>query len=433
MKRDHVKKVLTHLDLAINKIKTLDYRELSEQNYLDLINEIEGLFRYARRYYKRHSENLEAKVLYFKALSAKLGGTIPFEVFLHPYYQCFRMFVESNALQHKMQMLKMRVEMDEDLEPAILVADEKRESHLLAWKSLIQNPICDRGRIVGYAFYHFDREVFRVDTQYRLFEEYILTFRGITQCHPHENQKIIAFDRRDPSEWGYQYVVEIWTMLKNSKDDRPTIGIGDHCHLILKDQEGYVYSMGKFGAGKPFTFRDAFTLFSAKKGRFISPDFFSYYSESTRNVKKKQFIITKEQFDRLYQTLLEHKRDKSPIFTLLKHNCAGYVKKIFKEVLKIDIDSELYLPHFLLKAFLSKRLYQALVFRPLQMIQKCPKWLQKAFYFFPPLYLGMVIAGLLIRLLSFGSSRYLKADISLKDIFITPWNVTIHHPVALRD
>ncbi|MDN3505180.1 MAG: hypothetical protein P0S95_06375 [Rhabdochlamydiaceae bacterium] len=417
------------LDLLLFGFEQIDFSHLGEAAYLELIHKVEPLFRYARKKFKKKPNCAEFKLLYYKALSAKLGGHLSPQVFLDPTHKCFTRFIESNALQHKMQTLKIRVEQDEGGSPLILVFINE-ESRLIPWDSLTRRPIFTlTGKLKGYIFTYFDTEVFQTNANLRLDCSYILTYQGITKFHPSQENKIIAFDKRDPREWFNKYALEIWTLLKDGNGDRPTMGIGDHCHIILKDNKGYVYSMGKFGGGRRFKLADYMTLFAPKQGRFISPDFFSYYSESTRNLKKAQILISKAQFEQIYKKLSEHKLDKSPKFTLLKHNCASYVQNLLKEVLGLEIDSELYLPNYALRVLFPKRIYNYFIGSTKDVVTKCPKWLQKCLYFLPILYIPTMIVSLIIRLMSLGG----KPDYSFKDIFIAPWNLTIHHPIALRE
>lgn len=422
------------LDHILRYIKEIDYDDLFEEDYLIIQRQVEEIFVFARRRTKRYPDDLRSKELYFRAVLAKLGGEVNPKVFTDPSYAHFIQFIESNALHHKLQTLKIKMRGDEGHSPLLPIHIEGVGVRHLSWKSLSRAPLMEGGKHRGYIYSYFDVEVFRTNLRFKLVDDYILTYQGITRHHPHEMEAIIAFNKQDPREWGYQYMVEVWTALKDTRGERPTIGIGDHCHILLKDPEGHVYSMGKFGGGRKFKMGDYATLFGPKGGRFISPDFFSYYSETSRNLKKTQIIVSEREFRAIYSQLSADKREKAPVFTLLKHNCAHYVQRVLQKVLKLDIDSELFLPHYFLRVILPRRWYLALVKMIRSTLKKCPSWLQKALYFIPLLYIPMVLVGLAIRLLAFGSHKgHKQADFTMKDIFICPWNLTIYHPLALRE
>ena len=406
----HLKAVERRLDQLLVSLKGLNYDALSEGEYLRLCRQVARYFRYARK--------RKGSTLYFKALSAKLGG----EVSHHAFEQNdFRQFIESNALMHKMQTLRMKLEAGEEGVPMIRIALPNGESISLEWSSFQKRPL----KCGGYIFTYFDHEVFRTNEHYKLIDDYILTYRGITQYHPEKHQELIAFDKRNPKEWNGKFIVEIWTLLKDEKGEKPTLGIGDHCHILMKDPEGFVYSMGKFGTGEELKLKDYMTLFGAKKGRYICPDFCSYICETSRNHKKTAIEVTKEQFEALFAKLSEDKKEVKPTFTILKKNCASYVQHTLKKVLDLNLDSELYLPHFALRALIPKRLYNGVLNLTKRLLNKCPKWLQRAFYFIPPLYISTLIAGSILRCF--------KADLTFKDILIKPWNLTIYSPIALRE
>jgi hypothetical protein len=402
------------LDAILNRLKALHYKKMSTSEYNKLISEVDCLFKEV----KNHKEESIYPRLMAKAVAAKLGGRIPFSIFLDPSFDGFSRFVKVNALEHKMQTLKMAMMLDEGGSPLIPIFSKEKKSYYIPWQTLCIVPI-----LGGYSFRYFNLEVFRTHANFALTHDYILTFKGITEYHPHHSDEIIPFDKRDPSEWGESYMMEVWSLIKDSKEDRPTMGIGDHCHIILKDKEGFVYSMGKFGAGRRFKFKDYLTLFGPKPGRFISPDFICYYAEGTRNLKKKQIELTEEQFEKLYALLCLHRKNKAPVFSILKNNCASYIQSVLQNALDIQVDVSMFLPHYALRASLSKKTYQTLLKTFLAI---CPKWLYKPLCFFPLLYVPMIISGLLIFALG-------SRDFSIKDLFLKPWTLTIDHPIALRE
>ncbi|MCF7852893.1 MAG: hypothetical protein K9M07_06605 [Simkaniaceae bacterium] len=427
--------VQLRVDAILLRLSSLDYSNIGEALYHEIMLEIEVLFTWARHHLKQKPEHPLIREVYYKTVSAKLGGKVPYFVLLNPTYASLTQFIEINALHHKFQTLKIQIEVDSDNTPLIAIDTENRGKLPIPWNAMTIIPISGKfGKTVGYTFYYFDELLFKTDHLYKLIDDYILTYKGITQCHPHENEELIAYDKRDPKEWGESYVVEIWTMLKNSSGEKPTMGIGDHCHILLKDPKGYVYSMGKFGAGKKFSAKDYLTLFGPKSGRFISPDFFSYYSQASRNLKRVQIKVSEEEFNRLYKMLSDDKKEKDPVFTVLKQNCAHYVQKMLKKALNIQVDSELFLLTYVLRAFFPGKVQKAIFKCTKDVLEKCPKWLQKACYFFPPVYIPMVIGCLIIRVMSISSHvRVKRSDYHLKDIFLYPWNLTIYHPIALRE
>ena len=406
------------LDSLLHRLKETQYDDLTEEQYLALTKEVEGYFKTARKRFKADSKH---KAFYAKALAAKFGGEISPSIFLDPKFADFCQFIEANAMMHKMQTLKMKLEVGEEGAPVIRIdLDSNGYTNLVEWESLTKQPTS-----TGYRFTYFGHEVFCTDSKYKLIDDYILTFKGVTRYHPVNNNEIIAFDKRNPNEWGSKYLVEIWTLIKDPTGERPRLGIGDHCHIILKDSKGYVYSMGKFGQGKELSIKDYFTIFGPKKGRYMSPDVCSYYSQTTRNLKKATLEVSKEQFERLFKILHEDKQ-KEPTFSILKRNCASYVQKTVGKALNVHIDSELYLPHFALRALIPKRLYNGMLNTTKKVVNRCPRWMQRAFYFFPLLYIPTLVAGLILRSMS-------GNDLTFKDIFLHPWNLTIYTPIALRE
>lgn len=426
----HMEKLLSlekTVDNLLLRLQETRYETIDPLLYKALIFESDSLFRKIQM----HKKDLRFARCMAKAISAKLGGEIPFTLFLDPAFREFRQFIEVNALHHKMQTLKLAMPVDTEGAPLIAIFSEEKKSYFIPWNSLNRVPIEEGGKIAYYSFRYFNIEAFRTDPHFKLTSDYVLTFRGITAYHLKQKEEIIPFDKKNPSEWGQKYVLEIWTLIADREGERPTLGIGDHCHIILKDKEGFMYSMGKFGSGAKLHFKDYFTLFAKGKGRFISPDFISYYSEMTRNLKKTEIFLDEEQFCQIYRLLIEHKKEKNPLFSVLKNNCASYVANLLRSALKLNVKVEMFLLHYLLRAMLPKMVYTKLASFGRMCAKICPPSLKKAAYFVPIIYLPIVFLGASIFIMSGASKK--RADYAMENIFLRPWTVTIDHPLALRE
>ena len=186
------------IDTVLPLLRAMNFDHLEEMAYLRLLYAVEKLFSYTRKRLKKEPQSHWTRVVYYKAVAAKLGGHIPYTKFLDPAFESFRKFVEANALQHKLQTLKMRLEMDENGSPMILVHIDGGNSRMIAWDSLLRFPIAGG----NYSYTYFGKEVFKTNSRFKLIDDYILTYKGITHYHPHENDALIAFDKKNPKEWG---------------------------------------------------------------------------------------------------------------------------------------------------------------------------------------------------------------------------------------
>ncbi|MCI5052304.1 MAG: hypothetical protein MRY21_04090 [Simkaniaceae bacterium] len=384
-------------------------RKMPVERAKEFQSSICSVYEVVKRLYRRFPEKV--KGLYLMAMSAMLGGEVSL---------CdsdFRRFIEINRLEYKFLALRIGMEVDEDGDPLIPVVDKKGREHLYSWNEIIREPI-----LGGWRFSIHGVVLFETNRSYKLKDDYLITYRGIT---PLETESMIAFDKQDASEWGGGYVLEVWTLLKDIKEGRPTMGVGDHCSVVLKNSEGEVFSLGKFFRGNSLKFADYFTLFSRKRGRMVSPDLFVYYTDNARNFQKVSIHLDEEQYQRVFAQMDCDRKQREPIFSILKNNCVNYVKDLLETCFDLKVECETPLLSYFLQVIFPKRLYN--YFRGLT---KMPKWA----YFIPPIYLLTLIGGIGLRLLDLKNHTGIKgSDYAFREIFFFPWRVTIFHPLALRE
>ncbi len=412
------------VDERLKKWGCLDFKKLPAIERTSISREIQELYRSAHHLTKDKSffETTLLKKLLSKALSLKLGGKVNYQHLASSRFADFNHFILRNHLHHKAHALCLQFEQDED-GPFIPVYLEGKTVQA-PWSALT---IIPKRKGSGFSYYYLRALIFETDQNFILSREFSLTSKGIQRHNYLSSDPVIPIDFQDPREWGCQNVLEVKVALKDKSGRAPTLGKGDHAFIVLKSSEGAIYSLGKLRHSEVFSWKTFFLPLAPKKGGIACPDIFSYLPYDDRFLYKKSFVITSQQFEAILQ-IASYYRDYSSLpFSLLKDNCVTFIQKVLKHVLKIDVDPEMFLPTYLLKGFLPKKL---LMWIPSPRKRILPLWFKRIFCFFPPLYAFTVFAGFAIKSLSLSKSSD-APDFSWEDIFLRPWKVSLHHPLAL--
>lgn len=418
------------------KLSTLNLRKLSISKVQKINRHVNYLYRTVLDLEKNAPEHLTTffERLIIRVIGLKLGGRIPFETLFSQKINDFMCFIQKNRLHHCFQALRMQLEVDEDQEPLLPVYLNSR-TYLIPWSELVKKPLYGKNKKqTGVEFFYFGKKCFETNQKLKLTQDYIPTYKGITNHNPYDSKRLIPYDHMDPKEWNHGYIVEVRTALKDTEGNLPTIGVGDHCHLVLKSSNGDIYSFGKFAESNELSFKEYFTLFGKKLGRFASPDIFVYLPDDVRHFDKTEIRVTEKQFNEIFKILNDHKKNIQPIFSILKNNCTSFIQEILRRVLDIRVDSGIFLPKYLLRAAVTSNLQKKIFLYCDKKISKMPRWLQYLFYFLPPVYIPTCIIGFYVKLFALKNKKGLSGtDFRWRDVFFFPWNVFIHAPLTMRE
>jgi len=362
---------------------------------------VTDLARYALKKSGAANPGLEREIL-----AAKLGGRFDPDALLAPDYQ---KFIEVNHLQQRIEALGHQYPA-----PGILIEGYS----YLFWNDLARVPTRD-----GFSFYYGGRLVLHTDKNLKISEKYSYLKDGLSPFDPLANE-LRPYD----SDTGHigRYSAEVWTALRNV--DYPQFS-GHHTWIVLKDAEGNAYSIGQISFGLGLT--DTVSPLGKKHGGIICPDGHQFLPTTTFNVKKSTLEITQEQFDKLLRQVRKDKfENPENAYSLLKSNCTSYAKRLFKEI-GIPIETRVH-PIALIAMKCLPRCLGNPVWAFFRITHPGRSLLGRVLFFLSPLYVLNIMLGTIIKILSVWNFRGARPDITWKNLFFHPWNISIDHPYILR-
>jgi hypothetical protein len=235
------------------------------------------------------------------------------------------------------------------------------------------------------------------------------------------------FLKRDPSEWGHQYLFEVCVCTS----EYPNF-IGDHTWLRLKTPQGDVYSVGLYRPGKVNPQENYQQPLRVKPAYLMSPDYSEFYPCETHTLG---IAITPEIFCQIKSQIEEDKKSILEFHPLVK-NCTVYTLKHAKTAgLELPAQSSA------LQVLLRRSEARKVIPLPLQMIVKSvidrmPAPVQTGCKFFPSLFLNGVQIALGSGKVDDRLRRRPDGEISLPHMnsfwdFFKPAKLDMHHPHIL--
>ncbi len=439
--RPFVEGVEAFVNATITELHEHDLKALSIVHSTDLQRVVEVCSQLVKSLSSRVATEEQLKRLKDKVLSAKCGGHVPYTVFQDPAYERFRKIIEANHLPNKLLALHMQLDyshVGQCQEPVlpILVGPipATPETETLArkdvpWSEIRKETLNSQdGSVSGYRYYSDQGLLFETNAQHKFTKDYTFDYAGILK-YDIKGPQIRPFDWRNPNEWGGKNILELWTMLEDSTGRAIQPCLGDHSYFILRRSDGHIYSIGSYAAD--FTGVDYITPLAHKAQALETPDRYVYLPTQAYHFEKVEIELTAEQTDKVMQRWLRDKGDAELTFSAMNNNCTGWSVHVLEEELGIQLDSKMRVPEFLSRQILPACWQDAVVDFFKSSIGMLPDFIQKAFYFFPLIYVPCLLVLLGGKLFSCGSVNGLT-DLPILDILFRPWELYLDHPKILR-
>jgi hypothetical protein len=391
----------------------------------------------------KETEERELRTLKDRVLSLKCGGMIPLKFFADKANSgAFRQFIEANFLQNKLVSLHQKLHYFEGRGPGIPITpsnfqNRERPETILPWSYLEEHReevIDGDGRVTGYRYFEEESHtlLFETDANGALTSDYSFNYAGIIRCGV-KSPDFVAYDRRNPKEWGNQFIVEVWTGLSESNGQAAKNFLGDHSCLVLRDgRDGKIYSVGQFGVCADYQCVDYVTPLAHKTSGLESPDRYVFLPQNYYKFEKHKMRVSEEQFDRLLERVKTDKaRPDEMSFSPVKYNCTSWVVKLMREELGFEVDSQMHLSGFLIRQLLPHSWQEPIFDFWENTIGQLPEGVQKALNFLPFVYIPYLVGALVAKVMSLGNRDGIT-DLPLIDIFFRPWEIYLDHPMMLR-
>ena len=315
-------------------------------------------------------------------------------------------FMEANLLHHA--ILSGGITYHSDLTEKIKVEDQ-----WLDWSQLTQVATDS-----GYQFLYQGNEVFTTDKDYVLKNYMYAGEQGIIKG-TRKTHGVDTYFQKPPSG-------KFWLKIYTSWQDDFYAQFGkSHSYIGLEDDKGKMRYAGQYISTGNMGFVDYLTVGGKKKVSIETPDRYVLLPLSRWKVTEGKIEISKDDYNKLLESV---KKDKSS--TRKEHLLSGNCTKYVQDKLKIlGIHSKIsFTAQDILFRMLLKPLPRCVGNRVYRWVKRLPKPIQKIAHFNPVLYPFLATLGILLRI---GSGP--KSDISALHCLLTPWKVTISHPLALKE
>lgn len=360
------------------------------------------------------------------SIAMKIGGKVPAFYLLDEKNSRFRKFIENNYFHNYIFSFRMQLPFDSIEGPSIPIYMEGSGP---VWVPFLQL-ICAEAE-EKLIFQLNGTTVFVTNLEMVLDPNYSFFYQGIRKYNVAESTTWEPYDFQDSREWGHRHIAEVWTLFSDSLENSPMMFRKTHAYLILKDDLGYVRSVGQ---DVIMTIKDykVTELLSVKKGlgKILTPDTSVFYPKNSRYFEKTTFNLTKKQHDKMIQIVETDKRNEKHTISVMRGNCVSYVLKLLREAAHINLDASMHAFHVFSRSLMPPKLYHAF-FKPFdKWYNKQSAIIQKAIFFFPPFYICHILFGLI----AMGCKRKNfenRHEFYLKDIFFRPWTMSCDHPHQL--
>jgi len=418
-------------DFILKKIQIISLNQLPMDVFEVLHKIVDDCYLYVKRVTRKYQfSDEEKKRLRAKTLAIKLGGKIPVSFLLDSENEKFIKFIQSNYLQHTLFALRLSLLFDREDGPSIPVQIVSERTQWITWKEIEQKRSATTKKI---EFFFGNTHLFTTNFSYVLDKAFSCLYNGITPYNIYVEPKLLPYDRQDPKQWNHKHILEVWIVCRNKYTDKPSMFLDTHAYIILKDEQGFLRSVGQ-----DFIFQDRDNIRKREVlssqlgyGKLASPDLYVVYPKNARKFWCTSFEITKEQMDQIIEMVVNDKKNANRLISLSKKNCVSYVRKILKEILDIEIDSSMYCLHILCKSFLPEKWYRTFYKLLSPKYQKLSPKLQKALYFFPPFYLLHFFLTIGTSILSQNNQGDHK-DFYFLETLLKPWTLSADHPLQLH-
>lgn len=423
--------------IQVNNCEILSRYVLSQIEAIEFDKVSRGLFEIIRRvvddcylYVKRvtrlcNCAEERKKGIRAITLALKLGGKIPVSFFLDGKNEPFVKFIQKNYLHHILFELRLFLPFDRVKGPLIPIAVEDG-TNFIPWKELQEVNV--NGEI---QVYHQGRHIFSLDHNYQFTEHYSCLFNGITCYNIYKGSGLLPFDLQDPKQWGDKHVLEIWTV--SERKQKPSMFYCTHAFMILKDDQGYLYSVGQDSVLHLPGRIQIWQVLSTKPafGLLPAPDLYVVYPKNARRFWNCSFEITKGEMEKILAVIERDRKDRERTLSFGKKNCVTYVQKILDEVLGIQIDTNMYVTHILVKSALPTSWYRFFYNFLSPSYNKLPPLIKKSLFFFPLYYAFHLLIAIIVRMVSQKNIPG-QEDYRFIESLLKPWSLSAHHPLALH-
>ncbi len=356
-------------------------------------------------------------------VAVKLGARIPLN-YLEGDLRLIN-FIKNNNLDLVFFTSKLTLKFDKQMGVMIPVETRRNCISWFSWNSL-------EWKAEGSIFnvYYKNELLFQTEENLAFTDDYCSLMCGITKYNIIESADFRPYKYQDPASYCYQnlLIVQItWKLDKKTSYFHQT-----HASLELKDQHGLVRSVGQdifdhVHASPKHRFSR-----SAKRSSIIkTPDLTSYYPKNHRMVKKFIFPISKKEHDRLVTLVESDKFNHKETASLMKGNCVSYTCSLLKRGLDYNVYA-----HVAGFEILTRNIFPSkvdnFIQKSIKKLGKIPSFLQKAFFFFPPVYLLGVMLGY-VNYITSKTGYNDHREYSLKDYLFRPWIIRCDIPLILKD
>lgn len=272
----------------------------------------------------------------------------------------------------------------------------------------------------GEITYTYNGEIaFVTDKEHKLKGYFWAGDNGIIQGSSMDKASVGQFFQREPSgkHWLSVYCV--------AKDEMDVKFGRSHSYLSLEDDEGKVSYAGQYGAASDLTWFDYVQPLKSVPVGIETPDRYTSVPLSHWEVREQKIEITKDQYDRLMNSLKKDK-EKGRAGSLISGNCTTYVAKKLK-MIGVQARTEMTVHEYLGRRVLSV-LPRSLEKRVVQWVSSLPETTKKVCMFCPFVYLPILALFGAVTLLGCTSK-----NITLFNVLFRPWKFTIDHPLVFFD
>ena len=401
---------------GLDSVKGRAMRALHPEEREKIVNVVNCAYKYINEVVSLHkAHNPQAyERLMAKVLCAKIGGKFDYQMLLDPKYADYKAFLLANHLQHKMQALGDEVYVF----PSVTVGDDTA-----LWEFMTKEPRMDvAGKVIGYNFSYFGKDLFQTDTSYKLAKDYCYLNRKISKYNPITSPEVLPYDVQEADG---KFRLEIWTVV-----NKVSVLRGAHACAVLVNDKGERFGVGRMGIADDVNCGHLLTAFGKKRGVIETPDRFLFLSKEQFRFEKTEILIDEKMYTLIMDKVKGDKVDMEHVTSVLRNNCVSYVQEIM-QMAGVNTNTEV---HVLLAPFLrhiSPEMWEKFH----RSTGAMPTWIRRGLYalfVFPVIYVPSVALGLIVKIFSLHNFNGLKPDLTLTDWLFKPWKLSIHHPLILE-
>lgn len=351
----------------------------------------------------------------------KMGAKVPIDTFCHE--SSLRLFCDMNFLDQIFFQLKHTLKYDQH-GFIYLPFELKRDS--VSWIRF--SDLEFKKTNSGYDVYFEKQLMFQTDQNFMLTDDFTVLMFGITKYNRFLSADFRPYRYQDPSIYNYQNLLDIIVTWRN--DGKDSYFFQTHVSMELKGKDGFIRSFGQDIFDHVFTL-PAYGYLRAAAGNTIisTPDLSSVYPKHHRFTKRVSIPVTQKEFDQIIALVESDKYNSQRVANLIKGNCVSYTCRVLNKVLRMNIEADVSGFEIMARNLLPKGATKYIV-KVRKAFQIFPKWMQKALYFFPPIYIFYLLAGVVTYSMSFNGYKNYR-QYSVTDHLIRPWKIRCDIPRIL--